>query len=59
MGHETLVDAIKLKKEEFSCCSTRLEDLNLFVLIKMVLNGKISYKIWPLPKNLVNSCCLC
>lgn len=44
MGHETLVDAIKLKKEEFSCCSTRLEDLNLFVLIKMILNGKMSYK---------------
>ena len=43
-GHETLIDAIGLRKEQFSCCSTRLEEFNLFVLIKTVLSGKISYR---------------
>ena len=43
-GHETLVDAIGLEKNQFHCCSARLEDLNLFVLFKIVINFQISYK---------------
>ncbi len=43
-GHETLVDAIGLEKHQFHCCSTRLEDVNLFVLFKVIIDFKISYK---------------
>ncbi len=43
-GHETLVDAIGLEEDQFHCCSTRLEDFNLFVLFMAVLKFQISYK---------------
>ena len=45
-GYETLRDAIELREGQFSCCSTRLEDLNLYVLIKTILSGRISYKFY-------------
>ncbi len=43
-GHETLVDAIGLEEDQFHCCSTRLEEFNLFVLFKMIINLQTSYK---------------
>jgi len=43
-GYKTLIDTINLNEQQTSYCSTRLEDFNLYVLIKTILNRNFSYK---------------
>lgn len=43
-GYETLIDTINLNEEQISCCTTRLEEFNLYVLIKTIFSRKLSYK---------------
>ncbi len=43
-GFETLINTLNLDEKQVGCCTTRLENFNLYVLIKTIFNRKFSYK---------------